>query len=78
MPVKGWTEDGMREPQEAFIVTVGVRGGAFRKRDCDRALAALRRDGFMAGPTSEESLIALAEQAKLTLALEANDEEPGS
>lgn len=59
--------------EEAFLVTIGV-SHAHTDADCRRALAALARAGFAAGPTSDDAILIAAEQAKLTQALAENDE----
>jgi hypothetical protein len=58
--------------EEAFIITVGVSHKR-RTGDCNMALRVLRQYGFQCGPTSEDALIQLATQAKLTKQLESND-----
>lgn len=49
------------DPDEAFIVTVGVpRAG--KQIHCRRALTALHHAGYRAAPTSDEAITALAHQ----------------
>lgn len=60
--------------EEAFIVTVGV-SRRHKDHDCARALRKLQAAGFQAGPTSDEAILALAEQVKLNQALADNDPE---
>lgn len=58
---------------EAFVVTIGVPGGAKSQQHCKRALEVLRRAGYRAGPTSNEAILALAQQVELTEQLKEND-----
>lgn len=48
--------------EEAFVVTVGVPGGAQRQLHCKRALTVLHQAGYRAGPTSNDAILALAEE----------------
>jgi hypothetical protein len=49
------------KPEQAFIVTVGVPSRNTRTH-CKRALLALQHAGFVAAPTSDEAVRALAER----------------
>lgn len=59
--------------EEAFIITVGV-SHRHKDHDCARAIRALHKAGFQAAQTSDEAILALAEQVKLNIALKENDE----
>jgi hypothetical protein len=63
---------GLIPAEEAFIITVGV-SHKHREADCSRALRKLQMAGFSAGPTSDEAILQLAEQVRLTQQLEDND-----
>lgn len=67
-------EPRMRPAEEAFVVTVGV-SHRNKDADCARVLQVLERAGFRAGVTSNEAILVLAEQVKLTEALADNDPE---
>lgn len=58
--------------EQAFVVTIGVPH-ADTQAHCKRALTVLKQAGYLAGETSNDSLIALAEQAKLNNKLKEND-----
>jgi hypothetical protein len=58
--------------EQAFVVTVGVPHKNTQAH-CKRALTVLHQAGYEAGPTSNESLLALADQVQLTTQLEEND-----
>ena len=61
--------------EQAFIVTVGLPMGtqAETNRHCEQVLAAIRRTGYQAGPTSNESMRTTAEQMALVDGIAAND-----
>lgn len=63
---------GVIPAEEAFLITVGV-SHRHRNADCSRALRKLEMAGFTCGPTSDEAILQLAEQVRLTQELEAND-----
>lgn len=58
--------------EQAFVITVGVPH-EHTDAHCKRAITVLNQAGFRAGPTSNEALLALADQVALTTALEEND-----
>lgn len=62
----------MRPAEEAFVVTVGV-SHRNKDADCARVLHLLERAGYQAGPTSDDSLLTLAEQVRLNQELADND-----
>lgn len=66
----------MRAADQAFIVTVGVPMGsqAETNRHCETVLRAIERAGYHAGPTSEEAIVAIADQKRLVDGLVVNDE----
>lgn len=47
---------------EAFVVTCGVPAGAQRQLHCKRILTVLKQAGYRAGPTSNEAILALADE----------------
>lgn len=57
---------------EAFVITVGVPH-ANRNVFCSRALRVLRQYGFRAAPTSDDAILALADQVQLVQQLKEND-----
>lgn len=61
--------------EQAFIVTVGVPHDNTQSH-CSRALQALERAGFRAGPTTNESIRAIASMAELVDGLAQFDTEP--
>lgn len=61
-----------RPAEEAFIVTVGV-SHTNKDADCANVLRLLERHGYQAGPTSDEAILARAEQVKLNQQLADND-----
>lgn len=62
--------------EEAFLITCGV-SHVNAKQDCARALRALERAGFHAGPTSNESIEIIARQKRLVDGLATNDDTEG-
>jgi len=65
------------EAGQAFIVTIGVPHEDTQKWS-DRALRALERAGFQAGPTSNETIKLIADQVRLVDGLAANDPPGGT
>lgn len=57
--------------EEAFVVTVGV---PHHNKDvhCKRVLTVLEQAGYVAGPTSDDSILELARQVELTHKLKEN------
>lgn len=62
--------------EQAFIVTVGVPSERTQEH-CGRALQALDRAGYQAGPTSDQTIETIATQQRLVNGL-ARDAEPGA
>lgn len=58
-------------PEEGFMISTGVSHET-KDADCKRALRTLEQAGFTCAPTSDDTILELAEQIRLTRELEDN------